>query len=105
MLKTCHININYLLEKTKGVQNSAFSAEIKEYAPFLFSLYSCLENTLIQVFFAFFSAILLKLKQRSVNLPASRHLPWLVVSFFSDKVRFWPFRLQKLDSFSWLKLR
>ena len=24
---------------------------------------------------------------------------------FSDKVRFWLFRLQKLDSFSWLKLR
>ena len=24
---------------------------------------------------------------------------------FSDKVRFWPFRLQKLDLFSWLKLR
>ena len=76
--------------------------EIKEYPPSLSSLYSGLENTLIHVFF---SAILLKLKQLSVNLPASRHHPLLAVSFFSDKVRFWPIRLQKLDSFSWLKLR
>ena len=75
MLKTRHFNINDLLEKTRGVLNSAFSAEIKEYAPSLFPLYSGLENTLIQVLFAFFSAVLLKLKLRSVNLPASRHLP------------------------------
>ena len=39
------------------------------------SLYSVLENTLIHVFLAFFSAILLKLKKLSVYLSASRHLP------------------------------
>ena len=53
MMKTRLTNCNYLLEKTSGVYNRAFSAEIKEYSPFLFSLYSVLENTLSRYFMPF----------------------------------------------------